>query len=395
MTGFGIYETLRLVIPGSIAVAIFSAVLRLAAGEGKLLADGPFAGVVAALEGTTFLFAALAVGFILYLADLPTRARVFKGDPDNGIQLPTDALREMLKGTPHQDKSFSLYFILSDGRLPPELHRRIYFFGGLYRIYFDARLLAAGGVALGGPFALAVAGEGISDLIGSTYLASAAALLVVVVLMTLVGESRHAVESMKKHAPKDRPYPSSGLGREYLGRAWKGFAAMLPAAAVVLLLGIAANFMADAASNWLRISGVCTAGAALLLWVMVELGPPTPDTKDEGTRSGDPVRGRILVWLRLKPSTQTQYTQLQRGVMDLALFAPAVVGAACAAQNQGRSALWVLAWGFLLLPAVLIMAIRKHEQRLLASYKDQVRWLQINEENIKTLATQGPAGEWY
>lgn len=144
--------TLKKVIPGSIAVAVLAAVLRLATGEGALLSGGPFAEVIAALQGTTFLFAALVAGFILYLIDLPSRSRLSQeGDPDAGYQLPTNRLREMVKDTQLESKSFSLYFILSDGKLPAELHRRVYFFGGMFRIYFDLRVLAVVGTALGGP----------------------------------------------------------------------------------------------------------------------------------------------------------------------------------------------------------------------------------------------------
>lgn len=395
MTGFGVYETLRLVIPGSVAIAVFSAVLRLATGDGKLLADGPFSETVQALQGTTFLFAALAAGFILYLVDLPTRARLYNGDPDNGIQLPTDALARILKGTPYESKSFSLYFILSDGRLPTELHRRIYFFGGLYRIYFDSRLLTGAGVALGPPLALAVEGGGIGEWIAPSYLTPAIALILLVIAMTVVGESRHAVESMKKHARKRESNPAAGLGRAYLARAVKGVRSMLIPWFVVLALGVGANFLADAENGWLRVAGISVAGLALVLWVMIEIGPPTPVDSTIGKIPREPVRGRILTSMRLKPSTRTQYTQLERGLMDLALFGPALIGAARAAQIQDRPALSVLAWGILSVPAVLIMAVRKHEQRLLASYKDQVRWLEVNEDNIRALATSGPRGEWF
>lgn len=396
VTGFGLYETLRLVIPGSIAVAVLTITMRLATGEGALLTGGPFEAVIDALQGATFLFAALAVGFLLYLIDLPTRARLSQGDPENGVILPTSELRKMLEGTKQQSKAFSLYFILSDGRLPPELHRRVYFFGGMYRIYFDARVLAAAGVALGGPFALAVQGGGISDWIKPSYLLMVVAILGFITITALIGESKHAIESMRKQARSDGlDFPSATLRSEYLQRARRGALAMWGPVLALLILGSVGGFLTDAAALWMRLLGMATVVVAVVLWAMVELGPPEEVGKPPETRPHGPIRGRLLTWLGLKPSTRVQYTQLQRGLMDLALFVPPLVAGAAAAQNQGRPAMMVLAWAILAAPAALIMGVRKHEQRLLASYNDQVNWLRINEQNIKRLAEDGPGEQWF
>ena len=63
------------------------------AGSGPGYGDGPIKWVVASLTGVNFIFVALVFGFLLYLADLPTKARVFReGDPAHHIDLPSRAL---------------------------------------------------------------------------------------------------------------------------------------------------------------------------------------------------------------------------------------------------------------------------------------------------------------
>lgn len=395
MTGFGLYETLRLLIPGSIAVAVFTAVLRLSTGSGHLLSAGPYEAVIDSLQGATFLFASVAAGFILYLVDVPARARLSaEGDPGNGYVLPTAKLKEMLTGTELSSKYFSLYFILSDGKLPPELHRRVYFFGGMYRIYFDLRILAMLGVAIGGPFALVVEGHGASDVVGGEYAAYGLSILAAMVVMTLVGESKHAVESMRKDSRRgEGEYPSGKLFRRYLRRAQSAFGEMLLASVVLGGLAGVGSYLCDLDGHGFRGLGLALLVCAFSLWLMIELGPPGTVGRGNKARPSGPVRGRVLGAIRLRPASRTQYTQLQRGMVDVALLVGPLLAAARSAENLGRDATTVLLWAALALPASLVMSIRKHEQRLLAAYRDQVNWLDINEPNIRSLAEKGP-NDW-
>jgi hypothetical protein len=86
--------------------------------------------VVDALQGGKFLFASLALGLLLYQLDLPMRARLARvGDPANQISLPSKRLEQLLTGPALMADYESLYFLLTDAHLPPETHRRIYFFG--------------------------------------------------------------------------------------------------------------------------------------------------------------------------------------------------------------------------------------------------------------------------
>lgn len=388
MNGFGLYETLRLVVPGALAVTILTAVLRLATGNGPLLANGPYRDVVDALQGATFLFASVIAGFLLYLIDLPTRARLYQGDPDNGVSLPTAKMAEVLAKSPHKHRSFSLYFTLSDSRMPAEMHRRVYFFGGLYRIYFDARILAAAGVALGGPLALTHAmTEHASRQLPSEYLVAAASVLIVVFLVVAVGESKHATSSMNGRRKKGE----DGSWRGFVSRSAQGLTDLLGPFIFTAALGsasIAAALSLPHSQAWIAMA---LSAAAFGLWLATEMGPRKPVAKDE--LPSEPWRGTLLRLLWASPSPRAQYSQLERGAMDVALFAPAILGCAWAAHLQGRPATMVCAWAVLAVPATLIMSVRKHEQRLVNIYKDQVAWLEVHADQIVAVV-DGKGPDW-
>jgi len=83
VSGFTIYETLRIFIPGALAALIANVVLRLATGSEL---GTPGAGAPADLADAlgavaTFALISLVLGLLLYLVDLPERLRIIRGDP--------------------------------------------------------------------------------------------------------------------------------------------------------------------------------------------------------------------------------------------------------------------------------------------------------------------------
>lgn len=395
MSGFGLYETLRILVPGATAAAIVAYVLRVAAGSGTGLTEGSFAAVIDVLDGANFLVIAIIAGFLLYLIDLPQRSRLaLEGDPGNGVLLPSNVLRRLLEnGTIPQDnvrgqgnwlsdRSLSLYFLLSDRHMPAEFHRRIYFFGSLYRIFADARYLAMAGASLGVPVALMVNGQSQLPFVELPYLAYVGLTLCVLLLVSLPGEQRHAGPSMRKAKREGNP-------QRYLVRLGLALWRISPVSLAILLLQAMGLLLAGQATDKWRATGLLVCVAATLLWLALELGPP-PMTVERHQ-----FRFRLLRLLAVPASAETQLTPAQRTLADLSLLTPTLMGGAVAAQEQGRSPVAVLLWGLLAVVSVTIMSVRKHEIRLINSLRDQEAWLMVNINNLDDFRTNAARrGHW-
>ena len=170
------------------------------------------------------------------------------------------------------------------------------------------------------------------------------ALLVFALGAPLIGESKHAIESMRK---QERAGVAADMLRAgYLQRAGSAARRVLPIWLIALLGGVAAAFLADASNVASRVAAFACASVSLLLWTAFELGPPF----EENGKPRPAIRGRLLNLVKLESSPRAQYTQLQRGLMDLALLGPPLIGAAVAAQTQERPAVLVLAWAVLVIP---------------------------------------------
>jgi len=404
MSGFGLYETLRILVPGGLAAAAVSLVLRLAAGEGPLLADGRFASTINALQGASFLLVAVSLGFLLYLVDLPTRARIYtNGDPQNHIPLPSNKLRDMIDGSSLARRSLSLYFLLSDAHLPTELHRRIYFFGGIYRIFFDARLITGAGVIVGGVLAGASATPGIPKEAWQ-HLLMVIALLAFALFFIGTAQGRQRASHKAKYwreqlASGAKAPDQAAIEKDYKSRRNGAITTILPATIAIVVLGTVSAAMATSNNRWWQLGGFAGSVAVLCLWGATEMGPPTPEQSNSSDKPyREPtLRQRVLRRLSLPGRDEAQYLPIQRGTFDLAAFTPSLLVAGLAAHEQSRSAAAVLLWALLLLPAVIVMAMRKHEIRLLNAYQDQLLWLTLNEQKIKEVADRNGLGpnDWY
>jgi hypothetical protein len=381
MNGFSLYETLRFLIPGALAAAILSVTTRLATGSGPLLGQGPASSVIDTLAGGTFLTTALVLGFLLYIVDLPTRARIYtEGDPKNGKVLPSATLRRLLNEANARNSAFlskrslSLYFLLSDAHLPPELHRKVYFFGGLYRIYTDARILAMLALAIGPCVGLVVVGDG--QLGPTVAWTQVLPLLVCVLFPVLAGVSSelgHAAASIRAHK-NDPTMP------RYRKRLLTGIREVSGITCVVFVLEVAGWLLCGQGAVGPRVIGLALAISAMVLWCFFEMGPPPVNS------SALLIRSLSLRKLGCVPTERTQFAPAQRAGVDLALIVASLLGAATLTAEQGRSPWALLLWGGFAAVATLIVVTRKHEVRLLNSYADQSTWLELNRGKIDAMA---------
>jgi hypothetical protein len=323
------------------------------------------------------VFVAVFIGLALYLIDLPAKSRLYKeGDPPRRIQVPSAALANSLKGTPLGEfpKNLSLYFLLSDRYLPDELHKRIYLFGSLYRVYVDMRALLAfatvGGIAAG----LAVA----SDSPGfdhSLQIHSASALVMGVLVLSLVAVGSSAIFAYAHNVrAKHEPGEASKRLRDEAQRISR-------CCLVLLALGILAVSLLASGQAILVLTGAVLGLACLTLWSWIEIGPP-------GGLGATDIRSIALSRLGASVGA-VQYAPLERLLSDVSLFVPWLLGAAVLYEILGASSVSLLSWGILILPCTAIMGIRKHELRLLSSYGDQTLWLELHAKEVETIKNGG------
>lgn len=387
-SGFTLYETLRILIPGGLAAAILGAILHIL----RLTGDHRGVEVIAnnVTGSATFFVLALVLGFILYALDFPARTRLSReGDPAQGFKLPTTVLGDILKDTAGARRSFSLYFLLSDAYMPAESHRRIYFFGGVYRIFADARILLAAGLVLGVHAAMVMNGappltEQRPSVASFWYVVIAAALLVATGGLGELGHAQRSIAKARREASyKSTSQPQRPI-RDYASRIGRGLMKVLwPTVIIAGASSLSIMLQQEGAAQ--TVTAWILATFALALWLMLEIGPPS-----EASRTH--LRDSVLRRIGLSPWERTQYLPVQRLVFDLSLLVPVLIGATAARSSEASLLVIGSSWFALAFLCVFIMAVRKHEIRLLANYKDQVNWLEMNRCKIKRLGKMDQFG---
>lgn len=379
MSGFGFYETLRVFVPGVIAVLILDVLLRLMSGDSPFVATGGMKDVLDALETPpVYGGASLVAGLLLYQLDLPTKMRIYReGDPDRGIRLPSDLVKQAFEGRDAPGHPLSIYFILSDAYLSDALHRRIYLFGSLYRIYVDLRIMLALSLAIGPAIWLyALAGESGFTLSRPISMSSVGAVLSIGVGAIAFGLAETLTYLERKH----RKQPSSTRWSQI----WLAARQMGPVVAVESALILVGSWAAASGVAPLQAVGVAVAFVGFMVWLSVDVGPL-------GAADDDTVRARMLA--RILPSRRgSQYPPTYRLAADLGVVVTAIGLASLAGANAGRSATALLAWSVLALPMTAILGYRKHEERLIAVYGDQSTWLKLHWDEVEHIAATGRIG---
>lgn len=368
MSGFGLYETLRILVPGWFVVAFLDAGTRLAFGDTPMDLTPDAAAFVEFLENPLVgLGVALLAGLLLYAMDLPSKTVVYRfGDPDKGKEPPSRHLSQMLSNDQLKRRALSIYFFLQDEFMNQEAHRKVYLFGSLYRIFVDLRILAA--ISF-----VATVTVGLSNSSATpVQLPPTGWLLVITALWIapyLYDVGQHAVNSVSKHQDSLRSF--LGRRREEL--------ALFPLV-VIAFLGNAAATALILSGGARRPTGILLAIFGVGVWLRMDLGKPS-----EGRWSG------FWWWAarRLGASDERTATTHQRALLDVATYLPWVVGASLLSPGTEQAGPWVLAWLAFLLPLSLVLGYHKHEDRLRNSFGDQNTWLDLHSAEIEELDRQG------
>jgi hypothetical protein len=389
MTGFTLYETLRIFVPGLLGLVLLDLVLRFAYGDSPVAADGGVRALASAIESPLGGIAgSLAIGLVLYLTDLSAKARIqAEGDPDHNFRLPSQRLEELMEGSDLADKGLALYFIISDKYLPPELHRRVYLFGSLFRIYVDFRAMLAVSVVAGVVAALlsvsSVPGFDPTPPVSLDMTLFIGSALVLLVAIGSVGVRKYKSSVVDAHGPE-----------EYRNRFWREVRGVGRLAACLIWLGFVSGELIVLTRGVPRLIGVVLGALSMILWTWLEMGPPTEHVNPPQQEPFISWRSRVLNWLARRKG-YVQYSPVQRLVADVSLFAPWFVFASVAHVGRESQAASIVAWVLLAVLATTIMSLRKHEERLLAAYEDQSLWLDLHEGELKKIKeTRALPDQW-
>ncbi|MCX6139119.1 MAG: hypothetical protein NTV54_16685 [Ignavibacteriales bacterium] len=130
-TRFGMYEILRIAVPG--LYATFLAYFFLAGFSFTLL---PLAVVDAGSIG--FFILALVAGLTFYAKEAPKRRQAFRANQPSSFLL--DRSKTLSVRSPlSEDDARRLYFYVLNNHMPPPFHEKIFFFGMIYSIMINIR----------------------------------------------------------------------------------------------------------------------------------------------------------------------------------------------------------------------------------------------------------------
>lgn len=380
MGGFTIYETLRILVPGTIAAFVLDMTIRLVTGSSLSSSEtSSYASLLHTIESPgVFLAISFAIGLFLYLIDLAERLRIFRGDAKH--PLPSSLMEKFVvasdAGLKEEDKlhlSVSTFFLIVDAYLPDRIHKRVYFFGALFKIYTDARVLLVNSLIFGAPMSIIYSRwQEYSEL---KYAFSGTALFAVAVIfatLLIVVLWRFRVELVKDIDNGGEKV----TGKQQVRTALIGCGRM---ATLQFLFGTIAVSLAVYGQGIVQWFFLVPSTIASILWFWLEVGPPR-DEKDKLSGFRDIFLVKVGHISRAKDLPK--FSVGFRGATDMALFLPLLVGVTMANTNGSRSGLFVFAWALVVVPAVCIMAIHKHETRMLEMYSHQAIWIKLMSSKI-------------
>ena len=383
MSGFTIYETLRIFVPGALSLLIADLLIRLSTG---VVPHTIPASMIKIIESPgQFVILSVATGIILYLVDPSERIRIFNGDPYRGFAQPSTKMREIVSnynGHHPNDKfpleeSLSLYFLFSDRDLPNALHQRVYLFGAVYKIAVDVRVLVVSTFVACVPVALAY--ESLDHVNYQPPYSSGTLIGVVcgLALVTLtinacVGSRISALDHQSdEHTQTKMPCQTYGLEMMWPLVVLSALSSL----SVILSL----EFNGDS-RYWGALFSVLLIG----LWFAFEIGPsefreknPIRTFQRYGLHSG------LMHALGILPRKLPQFPQWIRAFVDLVVIIPAIVGAMILDTYLGRPQISLLWWVMYIAPALLILMTRKHERRLLGAYRHQNAYLDLSQRRVE------------
>lgn len=386
MSGFTLYETLRILVPGLLATLIGRLTLWIV----SITTGLDFAQSLPLFDNAVLsLGLSLFLGLLLYSVDLPVRLMIAKDGASWG-QLPSNKLLDLLgKETIWRNAPIGLYFLLSDRYLPNETHRRIYLFGSLFRVFVDLRFLLAVAAVAGCALSLLTASQ--VAAIEWSWGAALFALtpLVGIALLGIPGEREHKINKLLKNEATPDP-----LG-DYRKQRNAGISQLKWLYLLIAGTGSAAAAMFLWKNTALTLLASIPAVVNVAVWFWIEIGKPNYRREERGDKIlWNELDMRSFVMLKTGiDHHEPNFWPIQRTVADIVFFLPWLGASSVALARMGRPSQSVILWALLILPCSLIASVRKHETRLLATYREQSNWLEHHSSEIRRIASTGQLPE--
>jgi hypothetical protein len=380
-SSFEFYEGLRILLPGGFVLGLYAAISETFFASGLGTAGHAFAGVLAGV----------AVGFILFSVDVPSKAAVFFYDaPEAHMRSWRDVAPP--EGTSH----LNVYYEVLDVEVPPGLRNRVYYLGAIYRIGFESIYLAASSVPV---LALAVLFPSVGNVRTETSNGALRSLFGVLLALNAAVLSSALWSRYRRYRrtqPVDRSCPRRASWKQVggdLDREIPEFdRALLLIGVVLLVVNLSIGW------RWAGVAGIALPGTLWAFRYCVGVRPSAGPVRAEPRReTGHSKHLWLNPWwwladrsqrlMRYFTSTPTARRQNLHAVSAGALFcltsvSLSLIGLRWAVSSSPLSSRVVVGWAAANLVTGILITLRAHERKLIGSYASQRTWLNRNKKDL-------------
>lgn len=345
------HDFFRVLVPGAAALFFLDVALRII-GSAQGVPSAPFTAARVGIEQPFTAFTiAFALGLLLYFVDLGY------GAPQYYASIPSTHLEKELRKRNCKDADWvSLYLVVGDSMLPPQLQDRALFYGAVYRIGFQVIFFAFLTVAAVPVVILHLRSNTASlDITFRTETAAAAAVVVFTALLPRLGRCVWIKQQKQR-----RPSEEKTLAKKV--RFVMGVVTLLSLPTAAWLY---AGFAEE--ETWAQPVIEITTAVAIVGWGILRLGGPLKARWEY-------MRGAR----RTKPDVPHRPSEV--ALLDLVVAVPSIVGMVTLGPSLRLGSIWALA--LLTATALLLAFFRKHERQQWGIYRNQSLWIDANIDDI-------------
>jgi hypothetical protein len=336
-SSFAPFEGIRILLPGTLAITLYGAIVATYAPSAASPADNTLAAVIAAL----------LLGLVLLYLDVPAKAAAYHS-PD----LPSRELQNWSIDSRPYNGAVNLYLVMLDVSFPPTIRSRALYTGAMFRIGFEGIYLVGlgsiGVLLTGGAFPEAGPARGATAatkwVLWAVVIAHSVAFFCSALAWFLHRRQRYDLREtfdvLKRDIADDFSLPE-----------------------IAFLLLFPAEFLAWFVFTHKVFPGIAAVAIPAAAWaILFYRGRDQKENRDQPRRPLSPPGGSFLYGM---------------ACAFAATEAALRTGPGSALTTQAA-----LGWGFAsLIPAALI-ATRGHERKLIGSFRTQTTWMRMNRDDL-------------
>ena len=354
-SAFEFYEGLRVLIPGGLAVGLYSAIQTTFGTPTADISSNAIAALVVSLF----------IGLFLLFLDLPSGAAVFSYDAPVALLESWKDLKPAGRAT-----HLNVYYEILDAEVPTGIRNRTHYLGAIYRIgfesvYFSATSLGVMGLMIVAPSVGKARDTASQATLRWIFLAGAIAHLGAV--LSAIGR-RYFEHRRKRRPPLERLLADLSTEIPWADR-------------LILVATIAAtSWFALGGPQWLGVFAVTT---PTLLWGLRYYGG-VRRAKTPLSLPGGAETSVTLPAPERQPSRQNLHAVSAAVFFGVAAISVCLCGVGRASAASPLSTSVTIGWVALSLVAGMLVVARSHEKRLLGSYGIQRAWFNQNKKRLET-----------